>query len=203
MARFNPTRFPPGFFDLSPDAGRDLPLDIIAAWTRSDQSVRAAAALLAPCTLRGIVVSSDAAGLTRLTQERSTDRDPGHGKPAQGAGARPRSSDRRNAARGLGGGQHPDVLSRRRIRRPGDGHVARTGRQGPVGLRGGDRAVRPPRRLLRAGQGDLRPRRGSSRVGGRGLHRSGRTVGDRGGGDGADRAGIQALTPRGPACRLW
>ncbi len=71
MARFNPTRFPPGFFDLSPDAGRDLPLDIIAAWTRSDQSVRAAAALLAPCTLRGIVVSSDAAGLTRLTQERS------------------------------------------------------------------------------------------------------------------------------------
>lgn len=71
MPRFNPTRFPPGFFDLAPDAGRDLPLDIIMAWTRSDQTVEAASALLAPRTLRGIVVSSDAAGLTRLTQERS------------------------------------------------------------------------------------------------------------------------------------
>jgi class 3 adenylate cyclase len=71
MPRFNPTRFPPGFFDLPADAGRDLPLDIIAAWTRSSQTEDAARELLAPASLRGIVVASDASGLTRLTQERS------------------------------------------------------------------------------------------------------------------------------------
>jgi len=71
MARFSPVRFPPGFFDLPAGAGEALPLDVIAAWTRSDQSVDAARELLGPFTLRGIVVTSDAAGLTRLTQERS------------------------------------------------------------------------------------------------------------------------------------
>ena len=71
MPRFNPTRFPPGFFDLPADAGRELPLDVIAAWTRSSQTREAALELLAPWTLRGIVVSSDSAGLTRLSQERS------------------------------------------------------------------------------------------------------------------------------------
>jgi class 3 adenylate cyclase len=71
MPRFNPTRFPPGFFDLPADAGRDLPLDVIAAWTRSDQTTESARELLAPFKLKGIAVSSDAAGLTRLTEERS------------------------------------------------------------------------------------------------------------------------------------
>lgn len=71
MPRFNPTRFPPGFFDLPADAGRELPLPLIAAWTRSDQTQEAARQLLAPFTIRGIVVSSDASGLTRLTEERS------------------------------------------------------------------------------------------------------------------------------------
>ncbi len=71
MPRFNPVRFPPGFFDLPADAGQTLPLDIISAWTRSTQTVAVARELLAPYTLRGIVVSSDTAGLTRLTQERS------------------------------------------------------------------------------------------------------------------------------------
>ena len=71
MARFNPLRFPPGFFDLPVDAGQTLPLDIITAWTRSSQTREAARALLGPHTLRGIVVSSDTAGLTRLTRERS------------------------------------------------------------------------------------------------------------------------------------
>ncbi len=71
MPRFNPTRFPPGFFDLPPDAGQRLPLEMISAWTRSDQTRERATALLAPCTLRGLVVSTDTAGLTRLTEERS------------------------------------------------------------------------------------------------------------------------------------
>lgn len=71
MARFSPARFPPGFFDLPADAGKALPLDIIAAWTRGPQTPGAAHTLLAPHTLRGTVVTSDAAGLTRLTRERS------------------------------------------------------------------------------------------------------------------------------------
>jgi hypothetical protein len=71
MSRFSPTRFPPGFFDLPADAGRELPFDVIAAWIRSDQTAATARELLGPFTIRGIVVSSDASGLTRLTQERS------------------------------------------------------------------------------------------------------------------------------------
>lgn len=71
MARFSPVRFPPGFFDLPADAGESLPLDVIAAWTRSPQTQAAAHELLGPFTLRGSVVASDTAGLTRLSQERS------------------------------------------------------------------------------------------------------------------------------------
>ncbi len=71
MPRFSPTRFPPGFFDLPPDAGQQLPLGVVAAWTRSAQTLEAARELLGPYTLRGTVVSSDAAGLTRLSKERS------------------------------------------------------------------------------------------------------------------------------------
>lgn len=71
MPRFSPTRFPPGFFDLPADAGQQLPLGVVAAWTRSSQTRDAARELLAPYTLRGTVVCTDSAGLTRLTQERS------------------------------------------------------------------------------------------------------------------------------------
>jgi len=71
MARLSPTRFPPGFFDLPPDAGQSLPLDLIASWIRSPQTPDAARLLLGPCTLRGIVVCSDTAGLTRMSHERS------------------------------------------------------------------------------------------------------------------------------------
>jgi hypothetical protein len=71
MPRFSPTRFPPGFFDLPADAGHALPLDIIAAWTRSAQTAEVARELLGPYLLRGIVVSTDTTGLTRLTAERS------------------------------------------------------------------------------------------------------------------------------------
>ncbi len=71
MSRFDPARFPPGFFDLPADAGRELPLPLVAAWTRSDQTPEAARRLLAPHTITGIVVASDASGLTRLTEERS------------------------------------------------------------------------------------------------------------------------------------
>ena len=70
MAKFSSERFPPGFFDLPRDAGDVLPLDVIERWTTSAQTQEVARAILAPHTLRGVVVSSDAAGLTRLTRER-------------------------------------------------------------------------------------------------------------------------------------
>ena len=69
MARFGADRFPPGFFDLPQGAGETLPLDIIARWTRGTQTRERAREILAPHALRGIVVSSDSAGLTRLTRE--------------------------------------------------------------------------------------------------------------------------------------
>jgi hypothetical protein len=71
MAKFSPDRFPPGFFDLPADAGETLPLDVISAWTRSSQTGEIARELLRPFTLQGLLVCSDGAGLTRLTQERS------------------------------------------------------------------------------------------------------------------------------------
>jgi hypothetical protein len=69
MAKFTSDRFPPGFFDLPRDAGETLPVAVIDRWTHSDQTRDTARALLAPHTLRGTVVSSDSAGLTRLTRE--------------------------------------------------------------------------------------------------------------------------------------
>lgn len=71
MPKFAPGRFPPGFFDLPADAGEELPLSIIEAWTSSAQDRAAADRILAGHTLRGIVVSSDSAGLTKLSRERS------------------------------------------------------------------------------------------------------------------------------------
>ena len=71
MAKFPSERFPPGFFDLPQSAGESLPLEIIAEWTRSSQTPEIARAILVPYTRGGIIVSSDAAGLTRLTRERS------------------------------------------------------------------------------------------------------------------------------------
>ena len=70
MTKFSSDRFPPGFFDLPQSAGETLPLELIGEWTRSAQTRDIARAILAPHTLRGIVVASDSAGLTRLTRER-------------------------------------------------------------------------------------------------------------------------------------
>ncbi len=70
MPKFAPDRFPPGFFDLPADAGEALPVTVIEQWTSSDQTVDAARAILGPHTRRGILVSTDAAGLTKLSRER-------------------------------------------------------------------------------------------------------------------------------------
>ena len=70
MAKFSSDKFPPGFFDLPQRAGETLPLDLIGEWTRGEQSRERARQLLAPRTIRGTLVVTDAAGLTRLTRER-------------------------------------------------------------------------------------------------------------------------------------
>src|SRR5450432_676107 len=70
MPRFSRDRFPPGFFDLPQSAGETLPLDIISRWTQGAQTPELARAILAPHVLRGTIVSSDSAGLTRLGRER-------------------------------------------------------------------------------------------------------------------------------------
>ena len=71
MPRFFTRRFPPGFFDLPADAGETLPRDLIESWTRSEQTAEAADRLLGPLKCVGTSVSTDAAGLTRLSGERS------------------------------------------------------------------------------------------------------------------------------------
>ena len=70
MAKFSSERFPPGFFDLPRDAGEQLPVAVIERWTTSPQTRAVARQILEPHTLVGTVVSSDAAGLTKLTRER-------------------------------------------------------------------------------------------------------------------------------------
>ncbi len=70
MAKFSSERFPPGFFDLPRDAGEQLPVAVIERWTTSPQTRAVAREILAPHTLTGTVVSSDAAGLTRLGRQR-------------------------------------------------------------------------------------------------------------------------------------
>lgn len=70
MAKFSSQRFPPGFFDLPRDAGESLPVAVIERWTTSPQTRAVAREILAPHTLTGTVVSSDSAGLTRLTRQR-------------------------------------------------------------------------------------------------------------------------------------
>ncbi|MEO7652655.1 MAG: family 3 adenylate cyclase [Bryobacteraceae bacterium] len=70
MAKFFAEKFPPGFFDVTQDVSRTLPVDIIDRWTKNPQSLDAARQLLDPNRLEGIVVCSDSAGLTRMTANR-------------------------------------------------------------------------------------------------------------------------------------
>jgi class 3 adenylate cyclase len=70
MPKFTPDRFPPGFFDLPADAGETFPVAVIEQWTSSAQNRDAAVRILEPHTLRGAVVSSDSAGLTKLSRAR-------------------------------------------------------------------------------------------------------------------------------------
>ncbi|MCW5979986.1 MAG: hypothetical protein KIT09_18030 [Bryobacteraceae bacterium] len=70
MTKFSADRFPAGFFDLSQDIVRSLPLGLIDRWAHSDQSVETARALLDPTRVECTVVSTDSVGLTTLTRTR-------------------------------------------------------------------------------------------------------------------------------------
>lgn len=62
-------RFLPGLFDLAQDINGGLPLQVIGQWVGSAQDQAAALALLAPHQVTGYSVSSDTAGLTKLTKQ--------------------------------------------------------------------------------------------------------------------------------------
>ena len=68
MAKFSVERFPAGFFDVTQDISRTLPVEIIERWAKGAQSPDSARQLLDPNRLEGMVVSSDSSGLTRLTK---------------------------------------------------------------------------------------------------------------------------------------
>ena len=71
MAKFSIDRFPAGFFDVTQDIARELPLDVIEQWTHGDRSREAALRLLTAHEVSGAVVSTDAAGLTSLSRART------------------------------------------------------------------------------------------------------------------------------------
>jgi hypothetical protein len=66
-----PTRTIPALADVTKDISGPLPVGLLDDWAAStDRSHQAARLLLAPYRREGTVVSSDTAGLTRMTQER-------------------------------------------------------------------------------------------------------------------------------------
>ena len=66
-----PTRTIPALADVTKDISGPLPVGLLDDWAASpDRSHAAARLLLAPYRREGTVVSSDTAGLTRMTQER-------------------------------------------------------------------------------------------------------------------------------------
>ena len=63
-------KFNPGLFDLPQDIVRDLPFELVDRWAKSDQTPQTALEILEATKVRGTSVSSDSAGLTRLSQSK-------------------------------------------------------------------------------------------------------------------------------------
>jgi class 3 adenylate cyclase len=61
--------FSPGLFDLTQDINGGLPLQVIGQWVDSPQDQATALRLLAPHQVTGYSVSSDTAGLSKLTRQ--------------------------------------------------------------------------------------------------------------------------------------
>ena len=62
-------KFSPGLFDITQDINGGLPLQVIGQWVDSPQNQDVALALLKQHEVTGYSVSSDTAGLTKLTKQ--------------------------------------------------------------------------------------------------------------------------------------
>ena len=68
--KFSKTQYSPALFDITQDIIGGLPIKLIEHWLESQQTHEVAVELLTPYRVTGYSVSSDSAGLTRLTKER-------------------------------------------------------------------------------------------------------------------------------------
>lgn len=60
----------PALFDISQDMVGDIPVELIEAWTKSAKDPPAAKKILQETLVRGVAVSSDTSGLSRLSQSK-------------------------------------------------------------------------------------------------------------------------------------
>jgi class 3 adenylate cyclase len=60
-----------GLFDITQDITGGLPVKLVSQWLESEQNYEAALALLAPYKVKGYSVSSDSAGLTKLSKSKT------------------------------------------------------------------------------------------------------------------------------------
>lgn len=68
--KISKTQYSPGLFDITQDIIGGLPIKLIEHWLESQQSHEVAVELLTPYKVIGYSVSSDSAGLTRLTKQK-------------------------------------------------------------------------------------------------------------------------------------
>jgi len=69
-SKFSTTQYSPALFDITQDIIGTLPLKLIRQWLESEQTQEAALKLLEPYKVKGYSVSSDSAGLTKLTKQK-------------------------------------------------------------------------------------------------------------------------------------
>src|SRR4051812_33427378 len=69
-ARFTKNQYSPSLFDVAQDIVGKLPVKLVERWLVSGQGHDDAVGLLEPFKVTGYTVSSDSAGLSRLTKSR-------------------------------------------------------------------------------------------------------------------------------------
>ncbi|HEY9802358.1 MAG TPA: hypothetical protein V6D25_18500 [Leptolyngbyaceae cyanobacterium] len=68
--KFTTGQYNPALFDISQDIIGSLPLTLIKKWLVSEQTQQATLELLEPYKVKGYAISSDSAGLTKLTKQK-------------------------------------------------------------------------------------------------------------------------------------
>ncbi|MEC4813985.1 MAG: family 3 adenylate cyclase [Scytonema sp. PMC 1069.18] len=69
-SKFNTDRYSPALFDITQDIIGSLPLTLIKKWLLSEQTHQGTLELLEPYKVKGYSISSDSAGLTKLTKQK-------------------------------------------------------------------------------------------------------------------------------------